>query len=91
LTEYQKQMLYYKSMKLKILRLFKKPKDKTDETFDKIFKMLRYIGLTMDLMILEGKLWKEFPERMYKISQHRRKRILKEELEKFQKSNNLNH
>ncbi|MEK7572862.1 MAG: hypothetical protein AAB531_00400 [Patescibacteria group bacterium] len=77
-------------MKLKILRLFKKPKDKTDATFKRIMKMLRYIGWTLDLMVIEKKLWREFPDRMYKISQDRRKRILKEELEKFLKSD-LNH
>lgn len=76
-------------MKLKLTKLFSRKNSKADETFKRIMKKLRYIGLTMDLMILEGKLWREFPDRMYKISQDRRKRILREELEKFQKFNKL--
>ncbi len=76
-------------MKFKILKLFKHPKNKTDKKFDKIFKMLRYIGLSLDLMVIERKLWREFPDRMYEISKKQRKRILKEEIEKFQKFNKL--
>lgn len=78
-------------MKIKLTKVFSRKNSKTDVTFEKIMKMLRYIGLSLDLMVIERKLWREFPDRMYKINQHRRKRILKEELEKFQKSNNLNH
>lgn len=78
-------------MKLKIPRLFKKPKNEADKKFNEILKLLRYIGLSLDLMVIERKLWREFPDRMYKISMNKRKRILKEELERFQKSNNLNH
>ena len=76
-------------MKFKIPKLFKHSKNRTDEKFDKIFKVLRYIGLSLDLMVIERKLWREFPDRMYEISKNKRKRILKEELEKFQKSNKL--
>lgn len=72
-------------MKFKIPKLFKHPKHGMNKKFDEIFKKLRYVGLTLDLMVIEKKLWREFPDRMYKISKDRRKRILREELEKLQK------
>jgi len=76
-------MLYYKSMKFKISKLFKQPKNEADKTFDKILKILRYIGLTLDLMVIERKLWREFPDQMYERNQKNKRRILKEEIENF--------
>ncbi len=76
-------------MKLKLAKTFSRKNNKTDNTFKRIMKTLRYIGLTLDLMIIEKRLWREYPDRMYKRRQDLRKRILKEELGKFQRSNKL--
>lgn len=78
-------------MKLKLTKLFNRINSKSDETFKRIMKKLRYIGLTLDLMVIEKRLWREFPDHMYKKRQEINKRIFEEEFKRFQKFQNPNN